>query len=65
MGLQLSNQFNQVGSLQAWHIMASMGYSRKGIGKEEQGNVDPVSARPKLGRQGLGFQQGPLPNSSH
>lgn len=65
MGLQLSNQFNQVGSLQAWNIMASMGYSGKGIGKEEQGNVDPVSARPKLGRQGLGFQQGPLPNSSH
>lgn len=65
MGLRLSNESYQTGSQQAWNIIENMGYSGKGLGKEEQGRIEPIVVRQHPGRAGLGFQLGPLRNNSH
>ena len=52
MGLILSNRY----SAQAYDIMDKMGYKEgKGLGRYEQGSLEPVSPNPNKERQGLGF----------
>ncbi|XP_058515536.1 endogenous retrovirus group K member 7 Pro protein-like [Ochotona princeps] len=64
MGLHLSNEFYQAGSQQAWNIMENMGYSGKGLGKSEQGRIEPIPIKQHPERTGLGFQPGPLRNDN-
>ena len=52
MGLTLTNEY----STQAVKIMNKMGYKKgKGLGKEEQGRLEPIPQEGNKGRQGLGF----------
>ena len=52
MGLVLSNKY----SAQAYDIMGKMGYKEgKGLGRYEQGPLEPASPNPNKERQGLGF----------
>lgn len=55
MGLRLSNESYQTGSRQAWNIMENMGYSGKGLSKEEQGRIELISVEQCPGKAGLGF----------
>ena len=52
LGLTLSNEY----SPQACKIMQNMRYEKgKGLGRYEQGRVEPLMPSPGQGRQGLGF----------
>lgn len=52
MGLTLTNEY----SPQALQIMKRMGYKQgKGLGRREQGPVEPISPSANTRRQGLGF----------
>lgn len=52
MGLTLSNEYPS----KAINIMKKMGYeSGKGLGRLEQGQIEPISPAQNQGRQGLGF----------
>ena len=52
LGLALTNEYSQ----QAVDIMKKMGYKEgKGLRKEEQGRISPISQENNQGRQGLGF----------
>lgn len=52
MGLTLSNEY----SPQAHNIIKKMGFRReKGLGRQEQGRLDPIAPSPNPGKQGLGF----------
>lgn len=46
-----------------WQMMAKMGCKQGGLGKHGQGAVEPIKAKQRKDRSGLGFQKGPL-NSS-
>lgn len=52
LGLTLTNEYSQ----QAIEIIKKMGYEEgKGLGKKEQGKLEPVPQEGNIGRQGLGF----------
>lgn len=52
LGLTLTNEYSR----QAVEIMKRMGYEEgKGLGKKEQGKLEPVPQEGNIGRQGLGF----------
>ena len=52
LGLVLSNEY----SVPATQIMKKMGYKEgKGLGKREQGCLEPVPQEGNKGRRGLGF----------
>ena len=52
MGLTLTNEYSK----QAVKIMSKMGYKTgKGLGKGEQGRLEPIPQEGNNGRQGLGF----------
>ena len=52
LGLTLTNEYSQ----QAVAIMRGMGYREgRGLGKKEQGRLDPLPQEGNVGRQGLGF----------
>ena len=57
MGFKLSNEYSD----KAQAIMKSMGcHPEFGLGKFLQGQKDPIEAKPRKPRQGLGFSYGPL-----
>lgn len=52
MGITLTNEY----SPQAVQMMKKMGYKEgKGLGKREQGRLEPIPQEGNKGRQGLGF----------
>ena len=52
MGMTLTNEY----SPQAVQMMRKMGYTEgKGLGKGEQGRLEPIPQEGNTGRQGLGF----------
>lgn len=52
LGLTLTNEYAH----QAVEIMKRMGYKEgKGLGRKEQGRLNPISQESNTGRQGLGF----------
>lgn len=52
LGLTLTNEYSR----QTVEIMKRMGYEEgKGLGKKEQGKLEPVPQEGNIGRQGLGF----------
>lgn len=52
LGLTLTNEYSQ----QAVGIIKRMGYKEgKGLGRKEQGRLEPVPQEGNIGRQGLGF----------
>lgn len=52
LGLTLTNEY----SLQSIDMMKRMGYQEgKGLGRKEQGRLDPIPQEGNRGRQGLGF----------
>lgn len=52
LGLALTNEYSQ----QAIDIIKGMGYKEgRGLGKQEQGRLHPISQENNTGRQGLGF----------
>ena len=52
LGLTLTNEYSQ----QAVAIMRGVGYREgRGLGKKEQGRLDPLPQEGNVGRQGLGF----------
>lgn len=52
LGLRLVNDY----SLPAQQIMTKMGYKAgKGLGKDEQGMLEPIQPLPKSDKHGLGF----------
>ena len=58
LGLILSNENAPSGgySAKAKNIMAKMGYKEgEGLGRQEQGRIEPISPNGNQDRQGLGF----------